>query len=100
MITVRNLSKRFGKLQVLNGLSIEIAAERVTAIVGPNGAGKTTLVKSVLGLTQPESGAIELSGQPITTDGRYRSSIGYMPQMARFPENLSPKERRGPIKPN
>ena len=63
MITVRNLSKRFGKLQVLNGLSIEIAAERVTAIVGPNGAGKTTLVKSVLGLTQPESGAIELSGQ-------------------------------------
>lgn len=92
MITVRDLSKRFGKLQVLNGLSIEIAPKRVTAVVGPNGAGKTTLVKSILGLTRPDSGAIELDGQPITTDGRYRSSIGYMPQMARFPENLTAAE--------
>ena len=89
MIDIHNLRKRFGALQVLDGLNLSIAPGRVTAVVGPNGAGKTTLIKSILGLTRPDSGTISVGGRPIDADGQYRAAIGYMPQIARFPENLS-----------
>ena len=89
MIEVRGIRKRFGTLQVLDGVDLLIRPGRVTAVVGPNGAGKTTLIKCVLGLAYPDSGTITVDGMPAATDGRYRSAIGYMPQIARFPENLS-----------
>ena len=89
MIDVRGVRKRFGPLQVLDGVDLSIAAGRVTAVVGPNGAGKTTLIKSILGLTRVDAGSIAIGGQPVDRDGRYRERIGYMPQIARFPENLS-----------
>jgi len=89
MIEVRGIRKRFGALQVLDGVDLMIRPGRVTALVGPNGAGKTTLIKCVLGLAFPDSGSITVDGAPATPDGRYRSTIGYMPQIARFPENLS-----------
>ena len=89
MITLRGVSKRFGPLQVLDGVDLSIATGRVTAVVGPNSAGKTTLIKSVLGLTRIDAGTIHIGGAPIDSAGRYRESIGYMPQIARFPENLT-----------
>ena len=89
MIEVRGVRKRFGALQVLDGVDVTIRPGRVTAVVGPNGAGKTTLIKCVLGLANPDSGTITVDGAPVSTDGQYRSVIGYMPQIARFPENLS-----------
>ena len=89
MITMRGVHKRFGALQVLDGVDLTIASGRVTAIVGPNSAGKTTLIKSLLGLTRIDAGSIEIDGTPIDAEGRYRAEIGYMPQIARFPENLS-----------
>jgi Cu-processing system ATP-binding protein len=68
----------------------------VTAVLGPNGAGKTTLIKSVLGLTRPDGGTILLDGErvvgPAAGGDAYRRRIGYMPQIARFPENLSAAE--------
>ena len=96
MIGVRAISKRFGRLQALDGLSLDITRTRITAIVGPNGAGKTTLVKTILGLTRPDTGSIEFDGVAIGDDGRYRARIGYMQQIARFPGNLTPESvRRG-----
>lgn len=88
MIGVRGLSKRFGRLQVLNGVDLDVARGEVTAIVGPNASGKTTLNKIVLGLVRRDSGEVHFDGKPVNGDADYRSRIGYMPQIARFPENL------------
>lgn len=89
MIDVVGVAKRFGSLTVLDGLDLSIRPGRVTAVVGPNAAGKTTLIKIMLGLTHPDRGRIMLDGRPTTPDGAWRARIGYMPQIARFPENLS-----------
>lgn len=92
MIVFRGISKRFGKLEVLRDLDLEVAPGSVTAIVGPNAAGKTTLIKLLLGLAFPDSGQIAFDGLLLGADPSYRSRIGYMPQMARFPENLTGAE--------
>jgi len=92
MISARQVSKHFGRLSALDALTLDIARTRITAIVGPNGAGKTTFVKTILGLTRTYSGSIEFDGARVDDDGKYRSRIGYMPQMARFPENLTAAE--------
>ena len=89
MIGIFGLRKRFGSLQVLDGVDLTIARGRVTAVVGPNAAGKTTLIKTMLGLVRPDSGAICVNGRQIDARGEYRADIGYMPQIARFPENLT-----------
>lgn len=92
MISIHGLTKRFGRLPVLQGVDLELQPGRVTAILGPNGAGKTTLIKSILGLTRPDGGEIRLGGEPVGDDPGYRARIGYMPQIARFPENLTAAE--------
>ena len=89
MITLRGVNKRFGKLEVLRGVDLEIRPGRVTAIVGPNAAGKTTLIKTILGLTRPDGGEISFDGDPIGGNPTYRERIGYMPQAARFPDHLT-----------
>ena len=88
MISVRGLRKCFGSLQVLAGVDLDVAPGEVTAIVGPNASGKTTLNKIVLGLVRRDAGEICIGGMPINGDAEYRARIGYMPQIARFPENL------------
>ena len=60
----------------------------VTALVGPNASGKTTLIKIVLGLTRPDGGVVRVDGVEADASGEYRRALGYMPQAARFPENL------------
>jgi Cu-processing system ATP-binding protein len=92
MIKITGLTKRFGALHVLRDLDLQIAPGRVTAIVGPNGAGKTTLMKTILGLTRSDGGKILVDGERVGDDPAYRSHIGYMPQIARFPENLTAQE--------
>jgi Cu-processing system ATP-binding protein len=92
MIRIKKLNKRFGKLQVLDDLDLEIGDGRVTAILGPNGAGKTTLIKSILGLVKPDGGEIHVGGVRVGGDGGYRERIGYMPQIPRYPENLTVRE--------
>ena len=92
MIEARHITKTFGTLRVLDDLSLSIGPRRITGLVGPNAAGKTTLAKIILGLTKADSGTLEIDGTPIGGDDSYRSRIGYMPQMARFPENLSARE--------
>ena len=92
MIDARDVSKSFGKLRVLDRLSLSIKPARITGLVGPNAAGKTTLAKIILGLTSPDAGTIEIAGTPVGPDESYRSRIGYMPQLARFPDNLSARE--------
>jgi Cu-processing system ATP-binding protein len=91
-LRLAGVSKRFGRLGVLEGVDLALSAGRVTAIVGPNAAGKSTLIKCVLGLVRPDQGAIQVMGQPVGSDPSYRLRIGYMPQGAPFPENLTGHE--------
>lgn len=88
MIHIKDLSKSFGKLHVLKNVSLDFPAGEVITLIGPNGSGKTTLIKSILGLVVPDSGKIELNGQNILTGWEYRSNIGYMPQIGRYPEQM------------
>ena len=92
MITFDSVTKRFGDQPVLRGVDLAVRPGRVTAILGPNGAGKTTLIKCVLGLVRPDAGRIGIGGETIGDDPHYRERIGYMPQIARFPENLTAAE--------
>jgi Cu-processing system ATP-binding protein len=92
MIDISGLRKRFGANQVLDGIDLSFLPGRITAVVGPNAAGKSTLIKCVLGLTRADAGTITVGGNPVDADGVYRSSIGYMPQIARFPENITGRE--------
>ena len=92
MIRIRELEKQFGSTRVLRGIDLDIQPGRVTAIVGPNGAGKTTLMKIVLGLTRVDDGKVFVDGERVTEDPTYRLQLGYMPQIARFPENLTGSE--------
>ncbi|MCH8569070.1 MAG: ABC transporter ATP-binding protein [Balneolales bacterium] len=92
MISITKLEKKFGRLNVLRGIDLDIHPNEVTAVLGPNGAGKTTFIKSLLGLVKPDSGSISIRGKAINGDAEYRSRIGYMPQSARYPDNLSVHE--------
>jgi len=92
LVRFAKLSKAFGSLPVLRGVDMAVRRGRVMAIVGPNGAGKTTLIKALLGLTHPDSGEISFAGDAVNGDEAYRARIGYMPQIARYPENLTGAE--------
>jgi Cu-processing system ATP-binding protein len=92
MISARGVTKRFGRLPVLNGLDLDVAPASITAIVGPNASGKTTFNRIVLGLVSADAGDIVFDGKRLNGDARYRERIGYMPQIARYPENLSGRD--------
>ena len=82
------LSKSFGKLKALDGISVRMEAGQAVSLVGPNGSGKTTFLKCLLGLVVPDSGDLTLNGQPIIGTWDYRRHIGYMPQIGRYPDNM------------
>jgi Cu-processing system ATP-binding protein len=88
MISIKKVNKKFGKLQALDNVSLELESGRSYAFIGPNGSGKTTLIKSVLGMVIPTSGEICVDGKSILNDWKYREKIGYMPQIGKFPDNM------------
>ena len=63
-IEVRDLSKRFGSVVAVDGLSFDVEAGRVTGFLGPNGAGKSTTLRALVGLVQPTSGGATFGGTP------------------------------------
>lgn len=88
MILLKDISKNFGKLKVLDQVSLDLKSGRSYALVGPNGSGKTTLIKSILGMVIPTSGEILVDSKSIFNDWKYREKIGYMPQIGRYPDNM------------
>jgi len=89
MIALHNISKQFGKLEVLKHIELSFNQGECIAIVGPNGCGKTTMIKSILNMVIPDSGQILFNGIDIRNHYKYRMDIGYMPQIGRYPENMN-----------
>lgn len=78
MLTLSNLSKRFGSLQALDKLSMSLAAGEIVGFVGANGAGKSTTMRIVMGVLAADSGTVTWKGSPV--DATVRRAIGYMPE--------------------
>ena len=89
MISIEHISKRFRKLQVLEDINANMEKGQVISLIGPNGSGKTTLIKSILGMVRPDKGKITVDGHVISGDHSYRANIGYMPQIGRYPDNMT-----------
>src|SRR3954462_12945262 len=86
-LKARGLRKRYGELEVVSGLDLDVAAGECFGLLGPNGAGKTTTLRLCLGLSHPDSGDIELLGEPVPARAREaRRRIGVVPQF----DNLDP----------
>lgn len=92
MITTEKLNKNYGSIEALKSVDIKISENKLTYIVGPNGSGKTTFIKCILGLVKATSGNLFVNGTKLNGIYEYRANIGYMPQIASFPENLTVKE--------
>ncbi len=89
MIKANNINKSFGKLQVLKNVSVNCTKGECIALIGPNGCGKTTLIKSILGMVVCNTGFITFNDKNIAHDWEYRSQIGYMPQIGKYPSNMT-----------
>ncbi|MBL7950342.1 MAG: ABC transporter ATP-binding protein [Flavobacteriales bacterium] len=88
-IVFSGLGKRYGRQWVLRGVSTAFAAGEVVMVAGPNGSGKTTWIKCLLGLVHATEGTIAVNGRCVGRDPMYRAGIGYMPQYAEFPRELT-----------
>jgi Cu-processing system ATP-binding protein len=88
MIRIEHINKRFKKLTALDDINAKFERGQVISLIGPNGSGKTTLIKSILGMVRADSGKIFFNDEPINGDPSYRSQIGYMPQIGRYPDNM------------
>ena len=89
MIIASNVTKTFGKLKALDNVSVTCNRGQTIALIGPNGSGKTTLIKSILGMVVPDSGFITFDQHNILHNWMYRERIGYMPQIGRYPDNMT-----------
>ena len=89
MIKIEDVSKSFGKLKALDSINLELNKGECVALIGPNGSGKTTLLKCILGMVFPDKGQILFNDTNIVKDWRYKSKVGYMPQIGRYPDNMT-----------
>ncbi len=90
-IEARDLTKHYGKVAALAGLTMTVPRGEVFGFLGPNGAGKTTAVKLFVGLARPTSGQAWVLGAPLG-DRRVRQNIGYLPELFRYQSWLSAEE--------
>lgn len=89
MIKIENISKKFGKIEVLNNINLSLKKGECIALIGPNGCGKTTLIKAILGMVLPNSGSIQFNDKSVLGEYLYREKIGYMPQIGRYPDYMT-----------
>ena len=83
-LAVRGLAKRFGSVEALKGVDLEVGEGELVGLLGPNGAGKSTLVKIAVGLVRPSAGTAAVAGAPAGSHAA-RAALGYLAELFRFP---------------
>ncbi|MEM1246011.1 MAG: ABC transporter ATP-binding protein [Acidobacteriota bacterium] len=83
LVDVQDLTKHYGEIRAVDGISFSVRRGDVLAFLGPNGAGKTTAMKMITGFLEPDSGSVSIAGQRVTPDETsVRRRIGYLPENA------------------
>jgi ABC-2 type transport system ATP-binding protein len=92
-VEVRGVAKRYGRVQALAGVDLEVARGEFFGLLGPNGAGKTTLISALGGLTRVDAGHLAVMGHDVTADFRAaRRAVGIVPQEIVFDPFFSVRE--------
>jgi ABC-2 type transport system ATP-binding protein len=91
VVELRGVHKRYGKVEALRGVDLQLHAGELVALLGPNGAGKTTAVSILLGQRRPDAGSARLFGRDPTLPAT-RRPVGVTPQETGFPDNLTVRE--------
>jgi len=92
-VFIEQVKKRFGRLQALDGVSLQIAEGEFFGLLGPNGAGKTTLISCLAGLVRPDAGKLSVMGHDVIADYREaRRLLGVVPQELVFDPFFSVRE--------
>lgn len=89
LISIKNIHKSFKKNYVLKSVNLSINRGGIWAVLGPNASGKTTLIKTILGMVLPDEGQIYINGENVLGKWEYKKKINYLPQIAKFPDNLT-----------
>ena len=92
MIEVNQCSKKFGMLQAVNKVSLQIGNREVFGLVGSNGAGKSTLLRMMAGIIRGDEGNILVDGTDVYENEKAKSSIFYIADDSYFPANFTPRE--------
>jgi linearmycin/streptolysin S transport system ATP-binding protein len=93
MIEVHELTKSFGEIQALRGVSFTVREGEIFGLLGPNGAGKTTTISIIAGLLGPDSGTVQVAGMDIRKSGRAaRQLLGVVPQDIALYDELTGRE--------
>lgn len=93
MITVRNVSKKYGKHKAVDNISFKIEKGEIVGLLGPNGAGKSTTMNMITGYIEPTSGEIEINGYNISKKPKKaKKFIGYMPEGVPLYKDMTVKE--------
>lgn len=92
-IRFENVTKCYGRLRAVDGISFHVNPGEVFAFLGPNGAGKTTTIKMLTGLLMPDSGTVEVCGHPMSMDAQEaKAKLAYVPDQPYLYEKLSARE--------
>src|SRR6188472_1568705 len=93
MLTIENVTKRFGEIVALDRVSLSLARGEFFGLLGPNGAGKSTLMSLVAGLRAPDTGTLTLDGTPLSpANAAARCALGLVPQSIALYEELSAEQ--------
>jgi len=93
MIRIDNVTKCYGRLRAVDGVSLRVEPGEVFAFLGPNGAGKTTTIKMLTGLLSPDAGTIEVCGYKMSCDAQAaKAKLAYVPDQPFLYDKLSARE--------
>lgn len=95
MLRVEGLQARYGRAQILHGISLQVGAGEVVCLLGRNGAGKSTTMKAIMGLVPPHAGQVIFDGKELAGLAPHeiaRAGLGYVPEERRIFTDLTVEE--------